>query len=256
MRPHVALGLSGFQCKQEIHRALGNPADPKAICNNVDIIILGDGKYPAFNWPTDYSTDGWMEFAKETYRDHKIVTYEYAGEQSAKRQKYLDIAALERCEYLIVWDSDEFVYYDNNRPRYPDWGIFYDRLTRASKAFPEESLFQMWAYIPSLSDWDRAGNVQSENTYQPYVRIIKNPGEIKYSNMNHHSLIKKDAESHDWLTSWIVVDGIRFSMNSKLREKGFLDARNKWALQQLDDETMRLYHYFDKNPDIVKKLLQ
>jgi hypothetical protein len=249
----VALGLSGFMCKAEILRALGDRKDPKAICNNVDVIILGDGKYPAFDWPTDYSTDGWLELAKETYPN--TITYKLAGEQSEKRQKYLNIAANENCDFLIVYDSDEYIYHDKNRPRYPNWDIFYDRLERASKAFPEESLFQMWAYLPSLSDWDRAGNVSMENSYQPYVRIIKNPGEIKYSSINHHSLVKRDAEPHDWINSWIIIDGVRFSMDSKLRNPDFLDKRNKWALKQLDDETIRLYHYFEKNPQIQKQLI-
>jgi hypothetical protein len=250
----TAVGLSGFQCRNEIVRALGDPKDPKAICNNVDLLILGDGKYPAFNWPSDYSTDGWLEFAEEKYPN--VISYKYSGEQSEKRNRYLDIAAKEGILFLIVFDSDEFIYYDRNRPRYPNWDIFYDRLTRASKAFPEESLFQMWAYLPSLSEWDRAGNATAENTYQPYVRIIRNPAEIKYSPMNHHSFIKRDAEPHDWINSWLVIDGVRFSMNSKLRNKEFLEVRNKWALKQLDDETMRLYWYFEKNPEIVKKLLK
>ena len=255
MRPKTALAVSGFQCRQEIPRSLGDPKEPLAICNNVDLIILGDGKYPAFNWPTEYSTDGWLEFAIETYGSDKVISYKHAGEQSAKRQEYLNIAAQENCKFVIVWDSDEYIYHDRNRPRYPNWHIFYDRLTRASRAFQEENLFQMWAYLPSLSDWDRAGNATAVNTYQPYVRIIKNPGEIKYSTMNHHSFVKRDAEPHDWINSWIVIDGVRFSMDSKLRTPEFLEVRNKWALKQLDDETMRLYWYFEKNPEIVKKLL-
>jgi hypothetical protein len=246
--PKVAIGLSGFMCRNEITRALDE------VYEYVDLIILGDGKYPAFNWPTDYSTDGWLEFAEEKYPN--VISYISSGEQSAKRQKYLDIAAKEGMEYVIVFDSDEFIDHNRNRPRYPNWDIFYDRLTRMAKAFPEESLFQMWAYLPSLSDWDRAGNAMAENTYQPYVRIIKNPGEIKYSSINHHSLVKRDAEEHDWINSWIVVDGVRFSMDSKLRDPAFLESRNKWALKQLDDETMRLYWYFEKNPEIVKQLLK
>jgi hypothetical protein len=235
-------------CRNEIPRALDE------VYEHVDVMILGDGKYPAFNWPTDLSTDGWLEFAEEKYPN--VISYKYSGEQSAKRQRYLDIAANEGMEYVIVFDSDEFIDHNRNRPRYPNWDIFYDRLTRAAKAFPEENLFQMWAYLPSLSDWDRAGNAMAENTYQPYVRIIKNPGEIKYSTMNHHSLVKKDAEPHDWINSWIVVDGVRFSMDSKLRDKVFLEVRKEWALKQLDDETMRLYWYFEKNPEIVKQLLK
>ena len=247
MKPKTAIGLSGFQCRNEIPRALDE------VYPHVDLMILGDGKYPAFDWPSDYSTDGWLDFAKEKYPN--VITYKFAGEQSAKRQKYLDIAAKEGMEFLIVFDSDEFIDHNKNRPRYPNWDIFYDRLTRATKAFPEESLFQMWAYLPSLSEWDRAGNVTAENTYQPYVRIIKNPGEIKYSSMNHHSFVKRDSEEHDWINSWIVIDGVRFSMDSKLRDKQLLESRNKWTLKQLDDETMRLYHYFEKNPEIVKGLL-
>jgi hypothetical protein len=244
--PKTAIGLSGFMCRNEIPRALDE------VYQHVDIMILGDGKFPAFSWPTDYSTDDWLEFAKEKYPN--VISYKHAGEQSEKRQKYLDIAAQEGCEYVIVWDADEFIDHNRNRPRYPNWNIFYDRLTRAAKAFSEESLFQMWAYLPSLADWDRAGNATAENTYQPYVRIIKNPGEIKYSTINHHSLVKRDAEPHEWINSWIVIDGVRFSMDSKLRNPEFLEVRNKWALKQLDDETLRLYHYLNNRPGLVKEL--
>lgn len=245
MRPKTALGVSGFQCRNEIARLL----DP--IFEHVDVMILGDGKYPAFNWPYDYSTDGWLEFAWERYPN--ALTYKLAGEQIDKRNKYLDIAAEEGCEFVIVLDSDEFIHSHKNLPSQPNWPVFYDRLTKLAKAFPEENLFQMYAFIPSLSDWDRAGNVSVPNTYQAYVRIIKNPGEVKYT-MNHHSLIKRDAQPHEWLTSWIVVDGVRFSMDSKLRNSEFLQSREKWAAKQYDEEEMRLYHYLQDNIEVQRQL--
>jgi hypothetical protein len=239
-------------CRAEILRALGDLKDPKAICNNVDVIILGDGKYPAFDWPSDYSTDGWLELAKETYPN--VITYKYAGEQIAKRDKYLDIAAKEKCDYVLVWDTDEFIHYHKNLPRYPDWNLFYERLERLSKAFPEEYLFQMYSYIPTLEEWERAGNVMVENSYHAYVRLIKNPGEVRYA-VNHYSMVKRDAQDHEWLPSWILVDGVRFSMDSKLRSPIYLKSRQKWAFDQYDQEQLRLYHYLQEHPEEYKQLL-
>jgi len=252
LRPKVALGVSGFMCRAEILRALGDLKDPTAVCNNVDVIILGDGKYPDFDWPTDYSTDGWIELAKETYPN--VITYKYAGEQIDKRNKYLDIAANEKCGYVLVWDTDEFVHHSKNFPSQPNWNLFYERLTRLAKAFPEDYLFHMYSFVPTLAEWERAGNVMIENEYKAFVRLIKNPGEVRYA-VNHYSMVKRDAKDHEWLPSWILVDGVRFSMNSKLRNPAFLKSRHKWAFEQQDKESLRLYHYMQDNPEEFKQLI-
>ena len=244
--PKVALCVIGFQCIDEIPRCLDEVAP------HVTYVILGDGRFSNFKWDTDFSNDGWLEYAAKRYEN--AITYRFCGDQVDKRQRYLDIAASEGCDYVIVWDTDEFIDHNTNRPTYPDWPLFYDRLERLSKAFPEEHLFQMWAYLPSVSEWERAHNIAAENTYQPYIRIIKNPGEIKYS-INHYSFVKRDAEPHDWLKSWLIVDGVRFTMDSKLRNPAFLQARDKWALDNQSDEQVRMFRYLNDRPELFKALM-
>ena len=232
MKPKVALGLSFFQNVREIPRCLGDPKDPRSVCNNVDYIIAVDGRYTNFNWSHDFSNDGSKELIA-SYDNAVILSH--CGTQIEKRQIYLNLAGVYDCDYLIVWDSDDYIH-----PYYQNWDLFYQQLEARSRVHPEEQTFSVWAWIPSLKEWERAHNEVGVERWHPYQRVIKNPGEIEYD-VTHYQLKRKDEPGKmHWLKSYYVLGGVRFTTDSKLRDRAFLNARDEWALTNLKGESDNL----------------
>lgn len=265
----IAVGVSGYNSRKEIPRLL----DP--IYKHVDLVICGDGKYELFEGE-DYSSDGWLEYCEKTY--HNTITYKYAGKQTDKRQKYLDIAGEQNCDYLIVMDTDDYIH-----PEHQDWNQFYKELEQKSKwTFPEPDgiiepqIFWMLAWIPSSDQWQRAHNKVKSNSWKKYVRIHKNPGQQRYSYHSHFQWSPKSITDYQ-IAKWEVtnknepttygescpylfrpfmaIDGIRFTTNSQLRTTDQLSTRENWAWDNMFEECKKQYEECCKADGIPMELL-
>jgi len=229
----VAIGLSFFDKVKEIPRAM----DP--VYKHVDYVIGIDGRYKNYETDHDYSIDGSYELVRDRYPNS--VVEKFLGSQVQKRQRYLDIAGELKCDYLIVWDSDDFVH-----PEYQDWDFFYDNLERYSKHYKDYQIFQMKAWIPE--GWRNAHNAVEFNAWRDYVRIHKDPGNQRYALECHFWWCAKDTTNEDLIMQrkgmWKAdhtIEGVRITTDSKLRDNKTLDTRDGWAWNNDCEEKRRLY---------------
>ena len=218
-----ALGFCFFNCVNEINRSLGDINDPKAICNNVDYIIGIEGRFQDLDYPTNHSTDGSIEaFLKYP----NAILYKLMGTEIEKRNKYLEIAAEEKCDYAITWDSDEFLL-----PEYRDW----DRFHRELEKHKEDGLLCLWGLISP--DWVKLGYRVIVPVWNMYPRIIKDPGSCEFAR-THWMIFKKNARNY--MTTTTAIDGVRFSMDSLLRDPKFMVAKEKYMKWNYEMEQKRI----------------
>jgi len=237
----TAIGLSYFfhDKKQvaEIPRAL----DP--LYKQFDYIIAIDGRYINYEHELDYS----IEEADNALRKYPNLIMEKVKPmfQPEKRQRYLDIAGELGIKWLIVWDADDIIWPE---PKWQNWKKFWKHLRLTSERFSEYRIFKMRCWIPSLNVWRRAYNVVSENTWVPYIRIHKNPGEQRYCLDCHYWFAPKDASDEDLIlqkrgmyVADQTINGVRFTTNSALRGETQLYKRDRWAWNNDNEEKRRSY---------------
>lgn len=246
----IGLAYSYLNAEKETPRAL-DPWYP-----HVDHIIAVDGKYktpqsPAMRaHPTpDYSTDHSYHVLRKRY-GKKLTHERFFGTQMEKRQRCLDIAGELGCDFMIVWDSDDYIH-----PDYQDWNRFNGQLESIMKYWDDQVL-KMWAWIPDETLWSRQHNAVPSNYWMPYARVHKNPGEMRYV-INHFTFTKKDVTNeqiNEWdyahptepglqalqnphiLQANMILDGIRITTDRTLRTADQLTFGDGWAWQNLHDE--------------------
>ena len=216
-----ALGFCFFNCAKEIPRSLGDIKDPKAICNNVDYIIGIEGRFQDLQYPVNHSTDGSIE---EFLKYPNTILYKLMGTEIEKRNKYLEIAGNEKCDYLIVWDSDEYLFQD-------DWDWFNADLNKNS----DKSLLCIWGLIKP--EWKKLGEQVIVPVWNPYPRVIKDPGNCEYAR-THWQVYRKDARNY--MTSATILDGIRFTMDSNLKDPRYVEAKEKYMNWNYEQEQRRI----------------
>jgi len=231
----ICFGISGFQCIHELPRLMGSL--PEEVLK-----IYVDGRYALFDWPDDYSTDGSIEFMSN---QPNTFVYRFTGFQPDKRQIYLEMAGYADKKFLIVIDTDEYIHKD-----YCDWDKFLKDLTRKSEKYPDEQIFKMKVFMDKK--WTRAWNKHVRRGYfRKYVRIHKNPGQQKYVGASHFMWANKDYTDEMLITdpkkygvydAPHTIDGVRLGTDSALRSKQFLNAREKWAFNNIHEERRRLYN--------------
>lgn len=243
----TALGFSFFDSVKEIPLSLGDPDDPFAICNNVDIIIAVDGRYLGFDANHNYSEDGSAEYIKEHYEN--AVVEQYWGYQTDKRQRCFDLAGEMKCTHLIVLDSDEFLHPDN---KYRDWIKFYENLYRLQRKYMAYHIFSMNLFIEQ--DYRKAFNVNQRGRFKSYPRIHVDPGNQRYALQCHYRWCHKDTtdaelvnrEHLEFFGCPYVVKGVALTTNSKQRHGNTLTWRDKWAWDTMHEEKWRLATIRDK----------
>ena len=228
----VGIGMSFFDSEKEIPRAL-NP-----IYKHVDKIYAIDGRYSNYVADHDYSIDNSVKLL-EKYPN--VVIDKLVAFQPDKRQRYLDLAGEDKCDYLIVFDSDDFIH-----PDYQNWDLFYKNLEKTAKKNKEYQLFYMKTFIPNT--WAKAHNAIRWNTWKKYTRIHKNPGQQRYCLDCHYWWCNKDTTDEDlvlgrkgmYITKHLI-DGVRLTTDSTLRTDKKLEARDNWAWNNICEEQRRLY---------------
>lgn len=248
----IAIGLIGLNSKQEIARCL----DPWM--GHIDTAILGDGKFDNYPGESDYSQDGWLEYAEKRYQDKcELVTYKYAGPQSEKRQKYLDIAGELKCDFLITVDTEEFI-----DPDYRDWKLFYKQLYHLSEG-TDDRIFYQWIWIPDERLWPKQGNNFPSCTWLHSMKIHKDPGTMRYALGGHFGwcdkwvtddeIIKWDMENQGKAvneqtqnpyiyTAKNTIDGVRVNMDRTLRSPEQIRLSHEWALKNAEEEKAQIYY--------------
>ena len=254
----TAIGYSYFfpyddydRVREEIKRGL----DP--IYKQFDVIYAIDGRYINYEHERDYS----LSYVQEILSEYPNVVLKKVKPmfQTEKRQCYLDMAGDDNIDWLIVWDSDDLVHPSKE---YQDWPRFWNNLKRYAKRYPDYQLFKMKSWIPTVKEWRRAYNHLRGNSWVPYIRIHRNPGQQRYCLFCHWYWCPKDATDQDLIlqkrgmfVSDHTIDGVRFTTNSFLRGDAQLDTRDNWAWNNIHEENRRLYilqsrmMYADNKPD-------
>jgi len=254
----LGIGYSFFDSAKEIPRAL----DP--IYKHVWKIYGINGRYSLFKADHDYSNDG----SKELVLSYpNAVVEDFCGHQHEKRQRYLDLAGEDGCEFLMVLDSDEYLH-----PDYQNWDMFYRNLERMSRKYYDMDCFTMRVFLSKA--WEKAHNKVMRGRFRKYVRIHRNPGMQRYALGTHYFFARKtDTEAElirdekPFLQPTIehydkyLIDGIRLQTDSTMRNQNFLDARDGWAYDTIEDEEKYRYFLwvkycrpiiFEKYPHLVK----
>ena len=254
MKLKLGIAYSYLNAEKEIPRSL------KPWLPHVDHVIAVDGRYWTPQSPEmlkkqypRFSTDNSYRVLKEVCGNK--LTHESAYcTQMAKRQRTFDIAGELGCDFVIVWDSDDLIY------EAPDWDRFHKQLNAVYEAWPDQQLLQMLAWIPKLKLWSPQHNEVRPESWVPYTRIHKKPGDMYYC-LNHWSWAPKkyaleeiykyvfdnpavnpvDAESNKYLLkSRMVVDAVKITTDRVLRTRDQLTFGDEWAWQNMHWEN---FHY-------------
>jgi len=247
-----ALGVSCYNSANELVRAIAPWYD------HVDEIIMIDGKYQTPQSPEmkkhplpDFSTDDTKHVAFTNFGD-KLTYEKFTADQMTKRQRCLDIAGEKDCDYLIVFDTDDFLH-----PEYQNWDLFEKHLDLLLKHW-DDRLFYMWCWIPGEDVWSKQHNEVLSNHWNKYVRVHKDPGNMRYA-LTHYTFCDKsvtDDEIREWrwnnkkqdpildcpllLHENMIVDGVRVTTDRKFRSKEMLQHGDNWAFQNIHWE---IYHH-------------
>ena len=148
-RMRIAVGLNEFNEKDNLEITL-----PQLI--GFDTVIAIDGKYDAFDYPSDYSDDGTLELL-EQYDNG--ITLKLSTNQLEKRNAYLDIARELGYDFLLVLDADMDVKID--------WEEFREQLLR-------------------LDDRYLAYNVEFHVSTQTWpFALLYRPSRVEYHKIHH-----------------------------------------------------------------------
>ena len=252
--PKIAIGYSYLNSQYEHARSL----DPWYNRPEVKYIIALNGRYrtplpPSIRakYTSKYSTDNSEHLLKTRYAD-KIIHENLYATQMDKRQRYLDLAGELGCDYLIVWDTDDFIH-----PEYTDFDLFFKQLDATDRLWPNERIFYMFAWIPDEKLWSKQYNEIASNIWRQYSRVHKNPGTQRYA-QSHWTFADK-SHTDDIINKWkwkydnrmmdevkdnpyyiqsnVTLDGIRFTTDRVLRKTSDLEFGNSWTFQQLHYES-------------------
>ena len=192
------------------------------------------------------------------FKDDKVLYSEVYAEQHKKRQKYLDVAAEYDYDAVIVWDTDEIIIDSEMKGTEANWNRFYKRIALAHEFLEgEPGILDMWSWIPNEQIWSRQHNKAASNTWQKWHRIHLNPGRQKYI-LNHYTLSyletteqqilewsSKEENFRKWNPHLIypmgVAEGVRFTMDRKLRDEDTNNFSHNLAWQLIQEETYRSY---------------
>lgn len=248
-RSKLAVGISHFDSARELNTII------PSIIHKVDELILVNGRYPNFPIDHDYSQDNTDDILKK----YDLTDNKFSGEEYQKRQKILDIAADLKCEFVMMWDTDEFIH-----PGYKDWNKFKKNLSKFSntKRFENMKMYEKYGneynfnmFMFASKSWDAASNHLRKHSFHKQPRIFKNPQDIRYALQSHYKFTFK-CISDDMIVSnpniplclgaTYTVDGIRLTMSSVFRKPEQLEARELWSHDNYHEERARLYYMYCK----------
>lgn len=199
-------------------------------------IIGVDGRYKFFPSDHDYSVDGSTEFLKK--RPHTVID-QFCGDQVEKRQRYLDIAGDLGYDYVLVMDTDEYI-----KPGYTDWDLFFAQLQATAKLRWDDYLFGIWYWVQPPDRYNPNHNQVVGNSWHTYVRIMREPKELRYFLTHYKWRLKEDnLPGVSSLKARFTIDGIRLTADSLLRMPQYTKSSDGWALDNLAYEDRKIWMY-------------
>jgi glycosyltransferase involved in cell wall biosynthesis len=221
--PKLAAGIICYNDAKGLKRLLDS------IHEHVDYAFVIDGKYKDYIGSTDYSTDG-SDFIAHSYPN--VVFEKCADHQEVKRTKYLDIAGVANCDFLLVLDCDEYVT--------GDWKKFKDNLNDIKKFEERLTVYQACWNISYQYEPNRKGCLP---------RLIYKPYRFRY--ITHYYMVDK---TEGWNVSMPLADdkndmieGITIGNDDNLRDRSRLDndVEYQWYLFYKEG-AIDTEQYFDK----------
>lgn len=222
----------------EVYRAI------QSVSKHVYKVYAIDGRYhPEFTHELDYSISLCNKVI-ETFPNVEIT--KLCGHQLEKRQKYLDLAGQDDCDYLLVMDSDDYIH-----PEHNDWNLFYKQL---EQHYDEpEYLYYLWFWVKK--EYNLNSNPITPETWQKFIRIHKHPGEQKYY-MNHYTWRLKDdySVSLNSLPCKKTLNGIKLTSDSIFRSTDFIERSETWVHENWKKEQARTWVAFNKVESLSRLL--
>lgn len=153
-----------------------------------DLLITVDGRYRGYPDADEYSIDGSAEVFARLKMDFwwQVQNYKMADfDERTKRQAYVNIAAREGMDFLLIMDSDEFVAYPET-----DWNAFRQELEMIKRySCKDHNVYGIRCV--DLHQQGYAG-------FRP--RLWYRPGEMHYTNTHYYF---KRRDSKDTATGYI-----------------------------------------------------
>ena len=197
----IGVGYSYYNDLESIKR--GFPT----FVNDVDFIFAIDGRY-SLRDGSDYSDDGSTEYLAQF---PNTIIRKYIGMEHDKRQQYVNLAQEMGVDFIIIIDSDEFVFN-------ADWKLFRDNLSKLKDSTD---------YIHGVKFY------YNEKDFTPYPRIWR-VGKVKY--YKTHNIFDVDGSLIRSPPNLKTVDGISMGMDDNLRSEEYLKATSEYQKKMLDYE--------------------
>lgn len=251
-KPYIAIGCSFFEDVNSLPQMLDSVLGNKDLRPYVKALMI-DGKYKGYPIDHDLSEDGSRELVQEyikRYPGH-IELFDYPNEHERfKRQRYVNIAAMQEIPWLLILDSDEWI-------QIPRVEKFIKELKRIEEEWEETNL------DPSLPT-QRVGNVcqvmlvelgeagfpvQTKGTPRLWYR----PQDMHYTTKHYWFARKEDIpDPNDAKT--FRQDNLTVTLNPKYKSLSIHNACI-WHTHQYRDEDRerrREYYEYERLPVLEK----
>lgn len=153
----IAIGMSSFLEYENLKITL--PQLKETNCRGLlrFTLIIVDGKYKGFAYPTRYSDDGSLELLK---KKRNVILIKKSANQIDKRNEYMRYARLLKYDFLLVMDADWDIDID--------WKVFGEELKRLKNDTHIAYNIEFWN---STEQW-------------PFALLYK-PNRVEYHKIHH-----------------------------------------------------------------------
>ena len=208
----LAVGINTYQDRKGIQRTI------ESLYDNVDFIIVVDGRYPS--WGTDqdpqFSIDGTKEYCSSL---DKVKYYEMFADQTEKRTKYMKLSKRYDCDLLLVVDSDDYVHQST------DWNTFKEYANNVE--YFRENKRERGQQIYNVEF------IMTPTKRQYIGRLFYNPFELRYiSHWKVVNITRNNNEVRYPRASLMNVPGLVMTSNDITRPKTRIpiDIEYQWNL--------------------------
>lgn len=180
----IAVGTVVFNDRKSLYRTLST-------CHQANYIFVIDGKFPDYDYPSQLSDDGTRDICEQF---DNVVLIDCPADEVTKRNRYLQACREYGIDYLLIVDSDEYLYDIN-------WWAFCQNLAKLTTT---ENILGIWCK-------------NQDGMESVYPRLWKNPGEMEYyrchnvfKKISNGQLIRGNAEAP-------YVEGVKITWDASLR---------------------------------------
>lgn len=238
----------------------------ESLKDKVDLMICVDGRFKHFKTTTtnnndsnNLSTDGSRELVLSY--DNTILVDVPDSYEIQKRTAYLKWCERVHAEYLLIIDSDEYVY-----DKETDWLAFDSMVDKTcfSVQYGKYNIFGIYTevnnpnyeyIIDKITGRDKPAVSQpNKKKWQYHPRLWHNPGDMEY-NGTHYMFRHKNPENplheQDSNATVCIIPHLKIAHDHLLRSKEFLEARleyQKWLVPFEQKKVKRFREVFGRLP--------